>query len=177
MRRSLLVLVGDGPPVRLEREDDGVGVGFGFSKCCVHSRENLKEKTRCVDVAGGVSLSVLEDLAWSGGRDRAMAVWSRASSRVLVGLPTRGSDADGGSGVDVKVPGSIFPMNVHRFLLGALGESVPSLRLFSVLSDLVTVGGRRDCRFEDFGIRPDSPCEDAELTIPSKPRNMLAVGI
>jgi len=176
MRRSLVLQVlGDGPPVRLEREEDGVGVGF--SKCCVHSRENLKEKTRCVDVAGGVSLSVLEDLACRGGLERAMAVWRRASSRVLVGLPNRGSDAGEGSGVDVKFAGSIFPMKVQRFLLGALGESVPSLRLFSAWSDLASAGGGRDCRFEDFGISPDSPCEDAELTIPSKPRNMLAVGI
>lgn len=50
------------------------GVGVGFSKCCVHSRENLKEKTRCVEVAGGVSLSVLEDLACIAGRERAIAV-------------------------------------------------------------------------------------------------------
>jgi hypothetical protein len=35
----------------------------GFSKCCAHSRENLKENARCEDaVAGGVSESVEEVL-------------------------------------------------------------------------------------------------------------------
>ena len=99
---------------------------LGLSKCCDHSRENLNENARCVDVAGGVSLSELEVLACSTGLARASAVSLRASSRVLVGLLPRllvgeeGAEAD--SLAIENVEGSIFPMNVQRFLLGVEGD-------------------------------------------------------
>lgn len=80
-----------------------------------------------VAVAGGVSLSVLEDLCGRPGRERASAVSLRTSSRVLVGLDPRLWVGDEELSVVVeKVDGSILPMNVHRFLLGVVGESVVS---------------------------------------------------
>jgi hypothetical protein len=81
-----------------------------------------------VELAGGVSLSVLEVLLCIAGRDRAKAVSRRASSRVLVGLEPRLGSGDvlPGSGVE-KDDGRILPMNVHRFLLGVpFGESAVS---------------------------------------------------
>jgi hypothetical protein len=83
-----------------------------------------------VDVAGGVSESVLGVLACSGGRERAKAVSRRASSRVLVGLvvrPEAGGDDVLESEVE-NVDGSILPMNVQRFLFGVLeGEGVSAV--------------------------------------------------
>ncbi len=133
-----------------------------------------------MDVAGGVSLSVLEVLECRVGRDRAIAVWRRASSRVLVGLDVRGSaGCDSGVVVVVKVEGSILPMNVQRFLLGAVGgESVGSFGELSVGSDFVVERAGRDCRFDAVGVLPpDKPCDEDELTRPSNPRNRLAAGI
>lgn len=63
---------------------------------------------------------------WSEGRARASAVSRRASSRVLVGLEMRGCSAL--SWLIVRADGSILPMNVQRFLLGApIGGSFVSL--------------------------------------------------
>jgi len=105
----------------------------------------LKEKARWVEVAGGVSLSELEDLACSGGRERAIAVSRRASSRVLVGLVVRGCGVELASAV-VKVPGSILPMNVQRFLLGApVGSAVSFGLALSALSSLAR-DAREECR-------------------------------
>jgi hypothetical protein len=93
-----------------------------------------------VDVAGGVSESVLEVLVWSGGRARASAVSRRASSRVLVGLVVR-FEASGdvlGSGVE-KVEGSILPMNVQRFLFGVLdGDGASAVSFGAVMSAAVS---------------------------------------
>jgi hypothetical protein len=81
-----------------------------------------------VELAGGVSLSVLEVLLCIGGRARANAVSRRASSRVLVGLEPRLAVGDvlPDSRVE-KEDGRLLPMNVHRFLLGVPdGESAVS---------------------------------------------------
>jgi hypothetical protein len=88
-----------------------------------------------VDVAGGVSLSVLELFWCNGGRelDRAKAVSLRASSRVLVGLVPLVGDVD----ASLKVDGNILPMKDQRFLLGVVGESVVSFGVVSVVSSLV----------------------------------------
>lgn len=88
-----------------------------------------------VDVAGGVSLSVLELLLWSGGREleRARAVSRRASSRVLVGDVPRVGDVE----TSLKVDGNILPMKDQRFLLGVVGKSVVSFGVVSVVSSLV----------------------------------------
>lgn len=69
-----------------------------------------------------------EEFLWSVGRVREIAVSRRVSSRdfLLVGLPTRGCCSEGEeeevSVVGVMADGSILPMNVHRFLLGAVVE-------------------------------------------------------
>jgi hypothetical protein len=88
----------------------------------------LNEYTRCVvAVAGGVSLSVLDDFEGKPGRERASAVSRRASSRVFVGLDPRLWVGDEEPSVPVaKVEGSILPMNVHRLLFVVVGESVVS---------------------------------------------------
>lgn len=112
----------------------------GFSKCWAHSKENLKLKTRCVDVEGGVSESVLEVLVCIGGRERAKAVSRRASSRAFVGLVVRPEVGGGdvlGSGVE-KVEGRILPMKVQRFLLGVLDGDGVSAVSFGVLGSAVS---------------------------------------
>lgn len=82
------------------------------------------------------------------------------------------------SEVDVNVDGSILPINDQRFLFGVVGsESTPAFAAVSVVSALVVEGGGRDCRFDGEGCKPDRPCDEDELTIPSKPRNRLAAGI
>jgi hypothetical protein len=138
----------------------------GFSKCCAHSRENLKEKARWVDVEGGVSESVDEDLACSAGRVRASAVSRRASSRVLVGLVVRGGEAVGES--EEKVEGRILPMKVQRFLFGVLdGEGVSGVS-FGVLKSAVS-SLRDKCRlYAVFCVVPGVVW--AGVTMPSKPR-------
>ena len=138
----------------------------GFSKCCAHSRENLKEKARCVDVEGGVSESVDEDLACSAGRVRASAVSRRASSRVLVGLVVRGGEAVGES--EEKVEGRILPMKVQRFLLGVLdGEGVSGVS-FGVLKSAVSSFRDEYRLYAVFCVVPGVAW--AGVTMPSKPR-------
>jgi len=120
-------------PLPLPALDD---IFDGLSKCCAHSRENLKLKARCVDVVGGLSESVDEVLACSGGRERASAVSRRASSRVLVGLVVRGGEVVGGS--EEKVEGRILPMNVQRFLFGVVeGEGVSDVSFGMLMSAVV----------------------------------------
>lgn len=70
-----------------------------------------------------------EEFLCSAGRVREIAVSRRASSRdflEVVGLPARGCSAgEGVSTVGVMADGSILPMKVQRFLLGAVvGGSV-----------------------------------------------------
>ncbi len=103
-----------------------------------------------MDVAGGVSESVLEVLVCIGGRERAKAVSRRASSRVLVGLvvrPEAGGGAVLGSGVE-KVEGSILPINVQRFLLGVLDGGGASAVNFGVAGSAVSSleSDREECR-------------------------------
>jgi len=115
----------------------------GFSKCCDHSRENLKLKARWVDVEGGVSESVEEVLACREGRERESAVSRRASSRVLVGLVVRGGDVFGDS--EAKVEGKILPMKVQHFLFGVLeGEGVSGVN-FGVLMSAVVSSLSEEC--------------------------------
>jgi hypothetical protein len=84
---------------------------------------------------GGVSLSELEFLEWSWGRDLAIAVSRRASSRVwvLVGLPRPlvGDEAAVSTDAEAREEGSILPIKVQRFLFGPVvdGESAVSLGL------------------------------------------------
>jgi hypothetical protein len=91
----------------------------------------MKEYARCVvAVAGGVSLSVLDDLRSRSGRERASAVSLRASSSALVGLAPRLCVGNEVPSVGVEnVDGSTLFMNVHRFLLDVVGESVVSFGL------------------------------------------------
>jgi hypothetical protein len=146
----------------------------GFSKCCAHSRENLKLKARWVDVAGGVSESVDEVLACSGGRARASAVSRRASSRVLVGLIVRGGEVVGDS--EEKVEGRILPMKVQRFLLGVLdGEGVSGVN-FGLLMSVVVSSLRDELRLYVVGGMVTGIVW-AGVTIPSKPRKRFEVGI
>jgi hypothetical protein len=97
-----------------------------------------------VDVVGGVSESVDEVLACSGGRERASAVSRRASSRVLVGLVVRGGEVVGDSGE--KVEGRILPMNVQRFLFGVLDGEVVSEVSFGMLMSAVVPSLSEECR-------------------------------
>lgn len=130
-------------PRELSEEEEEEESLEGFSKCCAHSKENLKLKARCVDVEGGVSESVDEDLACSGGLARAKAVSRRASSRVFVGLVVRGGEVVGES--EEKVEGRILPMKVHRFLFGVLeGEGVSEVS-FGVLMSAVVSSLREEC--------------------------------
>jgi hypothetical protein len=127
------------------RSGDGFWCGFGgarlpfcriccaFSKCCVHSRENLKLYTRWFAVAGGVSESLEPVLEWFG-RVRAKAVSLRASSRVFVGVVDLADEVDSG---EVERDGIILPMNVHLFLLGVVAVSAAGLGgSFSLVSSL-----------------------------------------
>lgn len=89
-----------------------------------------------MDVVGGLSESVDEVLACSGGRERASAVSRRASSRVLVGLVVRGGEVVGGS--EEKVEGKILPMNVQRFLFDVVeGEGVSDVSFGMLMSAVV----------------------------------------
>jgi hypothetical protein len=73
------------------------------------------------------------------GRDRAIAVSRRASSRFLVGLDTRGCSFGGVSWVDEVLDGSTLFMNVHRFLFGTTLEVslTALLKLVSAVSTFV----------------------------------------
>ncbi len=126
----------------------------------------MKEKTRWVDVEGGVSESVDEDLACSAGRERASAVSRRASSRVLVGLVVRGGEEVGES--EEKEAGRILPMKVQRFLFGVLdGEAVSGVS-FGLLKSIVS-SLRDECRlYAVFCVVPGVVW--AGVTMPSKPR-------
>lgn len=108
----------------------------------------MNENARCVvPVAGGVSLSVLEDLRCRAGRERAIAVSRRASSSVLVGLgPPLWVGDDEPSVVFEKVEGIIFPIRVHRFLLGVVGESVVSLGVEASAVSSFEREARDECR-------------------------------
>lgn len=118
-----------------------------------------------------------EDLLWSVGREREIAVSRRASSRFLVGLETRGCSAgEGVSWVEVMAEGSILPMKVHRFLFGtALGGSLASFgELVFVVSTLFKLDSEECLLYAVGWVVPGVTCADVVLTIPSKPRNGLA---
>lgn len=126
----------------------------------------MKEKTRWVDVEGGVSESVDEDLACSAGRERASAVSRRASSRVLVGLVVRGGEEVGES--EEKVEGRILPMKVQRFLFGVLDEEGVSGVSFGLLKSVVS-SLRVECRlYAVICVVPGVVL--AGVTMPSNPR-------
>lgn len=129
--------------------------GDGLSKCCAHSSENLNEKERCVDVEGGVSLSVEEVAECMAGRERESAVAWRASARDFVGLVGSGGAEEGVGGV---VEARTLFMNVQRFLVGVVvGASGVSFGVgessVSEISEGAALGGlmMEERRFETVG--------------------------
>lgn len=110
------------------------------------------------------------------GLERAMAVSRRASSKVLVGLPTRGVGELPLSLGDVNVEGSIFAIIDQRFLFGVLGASAVSFGPESSMSGFVIVTSD-ERRFEGVGgvLAPFIPV--AGCTIPSNPTKRLAAVI
>jgi hypothetical protein len=143
----------------------------------VHSRENLKEKGRCVGVVGVESdrEEELVDLGmiWRGGRERCDAVAWRACSRGVKGFCPGMRDVcgpwPGSSGLLGVLKGIILPRRLQRFFepLGASGTS-------NSVDPERPSPAKEECRL--YAVSCVLGLEDPS-TLPSNPRKRFDVGI